>query len=400
MKCLYPEKRAQFIPGVVAALMLLAALGNWPYGYFQLLRFIVCGAGAYAAWVSYHSKYPWSVWLFGFIAVLFNPLAPVELSRGDWKPIDLVCGLLFLLATLVVRQPQRKSDPAKVHPDPNHVQEGADQPEPETEEKRGVRQTVSALRVTSAVIVGLLLMVGVCICATSKRPVGQPPQPSAVPCVPICAMPIKDVDAYDLSLDSRGVVEGFIKNGSRDMLTEVDTHVVIRNVRKDIIFQGNVTLRCDVPPGEARHFSYSVVPPQNILWKYDTRGRWTLEGSWELYKVAARGTRSPDVFDDVGFVPDDQGIRPPEGFLLEDEKKPKPPTTDGLLKRFSEDLQQTFGCLQAIGHGPNGRWFAHFERVNGLVYDGQVIQSFEVHVRTDGVTFTKNGLRWTWRLSK
>jgi len=92
------ERRPHLIPAVIAALMLLMALGDWPYGYFQLLRFVVCGAGAYVAWVSYHAKYPWAVWLFGFIAVLFNPLAPVHLSRATWQPVDLVCAVLFLLA--------------------------------------------------------------------------------------------------------------------------------------------------------------------------------------------------------------------------------------------------------------------------------------------------------------
>lgn len=96
------EKRPHLIPAVIAALILLAALGDWPYGYYQLLRFVVCGAGAYVAWLSYHSQYPWTAWLFGFVAVLFNPLAPVHLSRGIWQPVDLVCAVLFIAAATVV----------------------------------------------------------------------------------------------------------------------------------------------------------------------------------------------------------------------------------------------------------------------------------------------------------
>jgi hypothetical protein len=84
--------------------MLLAALGDWPYGYFQLLRFVVCGAGAYVAWVSYHSRYAWAAWPFGFVAILFNPLAPVHLSRATWQPVDLACAALFLLAAATRRQ--------------------------------------------------------------------------------------------------------------------------------------------------------------------------------------------------------------------------------------------------------------------------------------------------------
>jgi hypothetical protein len=97
------DKRPHLIPAVIAALMLLAALGDWPYGYYQLLRVVVCGAGAYIAWLSYHSRYPWAAWLFGFVAVLFNPFAPIHLSRGTWQPVDFVCAVLFVLAATVAK---------------------------------------------------------------------------------------------------------------------------------------------------------------------------------------------------------------------------------------------------------------------------------------------------------
>jgi hypothetical protein len=93
--------RPHLIPAVIAAVLLVVALGNWPYGYYQLLRLVVCGAGAYVAWVSYHSKYPWAVWLFGIVAILFNPLAPIHLSRAIWQPVDLACAVLFLLVCTV-----------------------------------------------------------------------------------------------------------------------------------------------------------------------------------------------------------------------------------------------------------------------------------------------------------
>lgn len=98
------DRRPHLIPAAIAALMLLAALGDWPYGYYQLLRFVVCGAAAYVAWLSYHSKYPWTVWVFGFVAILFNPLAPVHLSRATWGLLDLVCAALFVLAAATRRQ--------------------------------------------------------------------------------------------------------------------------------------------------------------------------------------------------------------------------------------------------------------------------------------------------------
>jgi hypothetical protein len=118
--------------------------------------------------------------------------------------------------------------------------------------------------------------------------------------VHLCEIATEDVDGYDLSLDIGGTLEGFIKNGSTRVLREVDAHIVVRNARKDIVFQSQITIRCDIPPGEARHFSHrNAVPSQSISCKYNPNGReeWTLEGSFETYMVAARGER--DIFDQI-----------------------------------------------------------------------------------------------------
>jgi hypothetical protein len=99
------EKRPHLIPAGIAAVMLLVALAPWPYGYYQLLRFVVCGAAGYTAFIAYSWEKMWAVWLFGFIAVLFNPLIPIYLSREIWQPIDVICGVIFLIVTLILKEP-------------------------------------------------------------------------------------------------------------------------------------------------------------------------------------------------------------------------------------------------------------------------------------------------------
>ena len=75
-------------PGVAAGAMLLAAVLPWPYGYYQLLRLVVCGVGAYFAYTAYQWGKLRAVWLFGGIAALFNPFVPIHLTRELWIPID------------------------------------------------------------------------------------------------------------------------------------------------------------------------------------------------------------------------------------------------------------------------------------------------------------------------
>lgn len=86
--------------------MLLGALAPWPYGYYQLLRFVVCPVSGYVAFLAYKWQKLWATWLFGIIAVLFNPIVPVHLSRELWQPVDLVCALLFAFIVFTLKEPR------------------------------------------------------------------------------------------------------------------------------------------------------------------------------------------------------------------------------------------------------------------------------------------------------
>ncbi|MBW8015052.1 MAG: hypothetical protein FVQ82_02625 [Planctomycetes bacterium] len=99
------NKRPHLIPSLIAAAMLLLALADLPYGYYQLLRLVVCGVSVYIAVTAYSWQKMWGVWLFGFIALLFNPLIPIHLSREIWQPIDVVCAILFIVMMFVLEKP-------------------------------------------------------------------------------------------------------------------------------------------------------------------------------------------------------------------------------------------------------------------------------------------------------
>jgi len=93
----------------VAALFLFAALiDGWPYGFFTLLRFVVFVATAYVAWMAYEQQKEKWIWIFGFLAVLFNPFFPIYLNRDLWSIIDLATGV-FLVVSIFVLKFARKS---------------------------------------------------------------------------------------------------------------------------------------------------------------------------------------------------------------------------------------------------------------------------------------------------
>ena len=99
------EKQPHLIPAIIAAVMLLLALTPFPYGYYKLLRLVVCGVSLYVVFTAFNWQKMWAVWLFGFVAILFNPLIPIHLSREIWQSIDIICGILFISVTITLNKP-------------------------------------------------------------------------------------------------------------------------------------------------------------------------------------------------------------------------------------------------------------------------------------------------------
>ena len=84
---------------IASGFLFVALFDGLPYGYFTLLRFVVCAVGAYIAYKTYEKdNESLLIWLFGGIAILFNPIIPIHLTREVWWFIDLIVGGVFLLS--------------------------------------------------------------------------------------------------------------------------------------------------------------------------------------------------------------------------------------------------------------------------------------------------------------
>lgn len=83
---------------LLAILFLLVALGDWPYSYYQFLRWFILAIGVYSAYSAYTSKKIAWVWIFGIVVVLFNPIVPFYLSKDTWQLIDVVATIIFFVS--------------------------------------------------------------------------------------------------------------------------------------------------------------------------------------------------------------------------------------------------------------------------------------------------------------
>ena len=59
---------------LAAALMLLWALADNPYAYYQILRWIVCGVTAYSTFLALEAKKDQWTWIFGTGISALRPL--------------------------------------------------------------------------------------------------------------------------------------------------------------------------------------------------------------------------------------------------------------------------------------------------------------------------------------
>lgn len=99
------ERRPHLIPTIVIALLLLIAILPLPYGYYTFLRWVTCGMAAFTAFIAYQWEFKWALWVFIPLAILFNPIFPIHLTKEIWQPIDIVAAVLFSVSAFVLKKP-------------------------------------------------------------------------------------------------------------------------------------------------------------------------------------------------------------------------------------------------------------------------------------------------------
>lgn len=97
------NKKKSIILGIAALFLFAALIDGWPYGFFTLLRFVVFASAAYIAWMAYEEKKEKWVWIFGFLAVLFNPFIVIHLNRELWGVIDLIVGVFMIVSVFALK---------------------------------------------------------------------------------------------------------------------------------------------------------------------------------------------------------------------------------------------------------------------------------------------------------
>jgi hypothetical protein len=106
MSASYPTpqfRRTALAPGIVGALVLLAGIALIGTDWFTFVLFAVCILALIVSVFAWQAKQWW--WLIGLlpIAVLWNPIFPLDLDPDVWLGAEYVATLVFIAAGILIK---------------------------------------------------------------------------------------------------------------------------------------------------------------------------------------------------------------------------------------------------------------------------------------------------------
>ena len=100
-----------WIPQLIAIIMLLWALNpDNPYGYYRLLRLVCCVIFIYLCVVSINYKLQGWPWVLGTVALVYNPLVPLHMTRGIWSVVNIATILIAAVSIYFLRKDDSHAD--------------------------------------------------------------------------------------------------------------------------------------------------------------------------------------------------------------------------------------------------------------------------------------------------
>jgi hypothetical protein len=71
-----------------------------PYGYYQFVRFSAFVGFTYLGYEAYTKEKQNEMFIFGALALLFQPFIKIALGRTLWNIVDVVVALFLILSLL------------------------------------------------------------------------------------------------------------------------------------------------------------------------------------------------------------------------------------------------------------------------------------------------------------
>ena len=112
------EKQSIVLKSFIVMMMVMLGIALLPiryYGYYVLLKLVICGGCAFLAANAYDAGRKHLVWFMGGLAVLYNPIIRFPLGRELWMVINILTIIVLIAIMKSTKQRgavQNKDSPA------------------------------------------------------------------------------------------------------------------------------------------------------------------------------------------------------------------------------------------------------------------------------------------------
>ena len=103
------RKSAYALASVATALLLLALL-PMPYGYYTILRLVICAIFVVYATALNDMRHPLLQLVAWVTVVTYNPLIPVHLGRDIWSTVNILTIVLAWPMAWKIRRPEQTGE--------------------------------------------------------------------------------------------------------------------------------------------------------------------------------------------------------------------------------------------------------------------------------------------------
>lgn len=83
---------------IVLSVLLFLCLLNMPYGYYQFVRFAAMVGFGYLTFQAKDENNEQGLWIYGALALLFQPFFKIPLGREIWNIVDVIVGIGLLVS--------------------------------------------------------------------------------------------------------------------------------------------------------------------------------------------------------------------------------------------------------------------------------------------------------------
>ncbi len=84
---------------IILAILMFICLADVPYGYFQFVRFAALVGFGILAIAASNEDNQTEMFIYGALALLFQPFFKIALGRELWNVVDVIVGAGLLIST-------------------------------------------------------------------------------------------------------------------------------------------------------------------------------------------------------------------------------------------------------------------------------------------------------------